>query len=153
MSLTTDRYDPGLRKIISEGPNKGQQETYLVLSEEERAKGFLMPVYRSYRHLACGGVTTMGQALCETYARRPTYYSGTFCCRCGTHFDLFRYVEAPLDAADVACGRVLHKEAAFHWVEPDGNCLIPVGATPEEAKALWDAKRRQEAEKHAGGGI
>src|ERR1700684_1360340 len=41
----------------------GQQKDYVVLSEAERAKGFVRPVRRSYKHLKCGGVTTMGQAL------------------------------------------------------------------------------------------
>ena len=34
----------------------------------------------------CGTVTTMGQALAETYARAPDFYSGTFCAGCGAHF-------------------------------------------------------------------
>lgn len=66
-------------------PN-GQQKGYVVLSEEERAKGFVRPVRHSYVHLACGTVTAMGQAIAETYARQPGFYSGTFCCGCGKHF-------------------------------------------------------------------
>lgn len=77
---------PGHRNIIKEGPRAGQQEGYVVLAEEERAKGFVRTVRRSYKHLKCGGVTTMGQTLAETYARNPSFYSGTFCCHCGTHF-------------------------------------------------------------------
>jgi hypothetical protein len=64
----------------------GQQKGYVVLSDEERAKGFVQPVRRSYRHLKCNVVTTMGQSLAETYARDPFFYSGTFCCGCGAHF-------------------------------------------------------------------
>lgn len=64
----------------------GMQKGYIVLSEEERAKGFVRPVRRSYKHLKCGVVTTMGLALAETYARDPHFYSGTFCCGCRTHF-------------------------------------------------------------------
>lgn len=64
----------------------GQQQGYVVLAEEERAKGFVRPVRRSYRHLTCGVVTTMGQTIAETYARNPHFYSGTFCCGCGSHF-------------------------------------------------------------------
>lgn len=67
-------------------PANGQQKGYVVLSEEERAKGFVEPVRRSYRHLKCGTVTTMGQALAETYARDPHFYSGTFCAGCCAHF-------------------------------------------------------------------
>jgi hypothetical protein len=68
-------------------PN-GQQEGYVVLSPEERAKGFVKPVRRSYTHRKCGVLTTMGRSLAETYARDPNFYSGTFCCGCGTHFNL-----------------------------------------------------------------
>jgi hypothetical protein len=64
----------------------GQQEGYVVLAEEERAKGFVRPVRRSYTHLKCGNDTTMGQTIAETYARNPKFYSGTFCCACGAHF-------------------------------------------------------------------
>lgn len=64
----------------------GQQEWYVVLAEEERAKGFVRPVRRSYRHLKCGAVTTMSMPIAETYARNPKFYSGTFCCDCGAHF-------------------------------------------------------------------
>lgn len=77
---------PGHREIIKEGDRAGQQKGYVVLADEERAKGFVRPVRRSYKHLTCGGVTTMGQSLAETYARDPNFYSGTFCCHCGTHF-------------------------------------------------------------------
>jgi hypothetical protein len=112
----------------------GQQKGYVVLTEEERAKGFLRPVRSSYIHVGvrpkyplrdltpeeherydkffyvqyeeypvgssmlgrywteaqlksgCGGATTMGRAIAETYARDPKFYSGTFCCHCGVHF-------------------------------------------------------------------
>jgi len=146
MGLTTDPNDPGLRKIRADG----QQEVYRVLSEEERAKGFVRPVRNSYKHVGvpraanplrdltpeeherydrfgyvkyeeypkgesstvgrfytqkqldggCGGVTTMGQALAETYARDPAFYGGTFCCHCGAHFPVgkdgeFVWLDAP----------------------------------------------------------
>jgi hypothetical protein len=68
-------------------PN-GQQRDYVVLSAEERAKGFVRPVRRSYRHEKCGGVTSMSQAIAETYARDPGFYSGTFCTSCGAHFPI-----------------------------------------------------------------
>lgn len=66
-------------------PN-GQQKNYVVLSDAERARGFVRPVRRSYVHLKCAAATSMGQALAETYARDPKFYSGTFCCGCGAHF-------------------------------------------------------------------
>lgn len=67
-------------------PATGMQKGYIVLTAEERARGFVRPVRRTYRHLTCGTTTTMGQALAETYARDPLFYSGTFCCTCRGHF-------------------------------------------------------------------
>jgi hypothetical protein len=70
----------------------GQQKGYVVLSAEERSKGFVRPVRRSYRHKTCNSMTTMGLALAETYARDPYFYSGTFCCTCAAHFPLDQFV-------------------------------------------------------------
>jgi hypothetical protein len=67
-------------------PATGQQKGYVVLSAEERAKGFVRPVRDMYRHTKCGQVTTMGSAIAETYAREPSFYSGTFCSTCRAHF-------------------------------------------------------------------
>ena len=82
MPLTTDPKDVDHKKFGEEG----QQKTYLVLSDEELAKGFVRPVRRVYVHLKCGTVTHMGLKLAETYARDPYFYSGTFCCACNAHF-------------------------------------------------------------------
>ena len=73
---------PDHREIRPDGMQKG----YIVLSEEERKRGFVRPVRRTYVHEKCKTSTTMGQALAETYARDPGFYSGTFCVACGTHF-------------------------------------------------------------------
>lgn len=134
--LTTDRNDPRLQQPPVPGK---QNDVYLVLSEEERAKGFVRPIRSRYRHVGppgpkfplvelseeekrrhkadgythfekypddypsglfgrywtqerlakvdkgCGTVTTMGRALCETYAREPHFYGATFCVGCGVH--------------------------------------------------------------------
>lgn len=74
--------DPNYR----EHKENGQQRDYVVLTAEERAKGFVRPVRRSYVHQVCGALTTMSQAIAETYARDPYFYSGTFCVGCGKHF-------------------------------------------------------------------
>lgn len=84
-------------------PN-GQQKGYIVLSEEERAKGFVRPVRKSYVHLACGGLTTMNDALAETYARQPDFYSGTFCCTCRQHFPVGECGEFVWDGTDEKVG-------------------------------------------------
>ena len=66
--------------------DSGQQKGYVVLSEEERAKGFIRPVRESYVHLTCGAVTSMKRSIAETYARDPWFYGGTFCIKCKAHF-------------------------------------------------------------------
>ena len=66
----------------------GQQEGYVVLSPEERSKGFVRPYRDAYRHLKCGKITTMSRSISETYARDPAFYSGTFCTTCGGHFPI-----------------------------------------------------------------
>ena len=91
--LTTDPEDPRLKRGPSD--EKGQNEVYLVLSEEERAKGFVRPLRRSYVHDTCGTLTRMGLALCETYARDPHFYGYTFCVHCNQHYPVseFRWAE------------------------------------------------------------
>lgn len=64
----------------------GQKKDHWILPEEERAKGFVRPVRRSYVHETCGTVTTMPTAIAETYARNPYYYGSTFCCGCGDYY-------------------------------------------------------------------
>jgi hypothetical protein len=97
MSLTTDPNDPELvRKDFGE---PGMQNKYLVLSEEERAKGFIRPVRRSYIHTKCGSQTRMGQDLAETWAHDIQFYDGTFCCICDSHYPVVE----------------------FNWVERDGS--------------------------------
>lgn len=84
--LTDDPSDPGLTHGVDpDGATVPQADAYLVLSEEERAKGFVRPVRRSYQHVGCGTVTTMSQALAETYARQPGFYGATYCCGCQRH--------------------------------------------------------------------
>lgn len=54
MSLTTDPTDPRLGHGVDEKP-VAQNAVYLVLSEEERAKGFVRPVRCSYVHVGPAG--------------------------------------------------------------------------------------------------
>jgi hypothetical protein len=83
-TLTTDRNDPKLGYGSDETPVP-QNEVYLVLSEEERAKGFVRPVRYSYVHDTCGTSTEMGTVLSETYARNPKFYGSTYCVHCSMH--------------------------------------------------------------------
>jgi hypothetical protein len=100
MGVTDDRNDPGLRRTGSDG----MQEKYLVLSQEELDKGFVRPVRRSYVHLTCHAVTTMGVALAETYARNPAFYGATYCARCGDHFPVGEDGEFIWDGTDQKVG-------------------------------------------------
>ena len=153
MSLTTDPKDPRLGHGVDNEPVP-QNEVYLVLSEEERAKGFVRPVRTSYIHVGrdlsyykgihrmlteeeqkeppkyvavmtvlenedgtfkggsyvtteeleayqfgkkiggCGGPTTMGLALSETYARDPNFYGSTYCTYCRKHLPVSEFVWA-----------------------------------------------------------
>lgn len=109
----------------------GQQRGYVVLSEEERAKGFVEPVRSSYVHVRCGAVTSMGRSLSETYARDPSFYGATFCVGCGTHFP----VGAP-------------PRGEFYW---DGTNL-PVGCRSDSTTlahfdtSAWIARGRPDLE-------
>lgn len=101
--LTDGSPVPEDRSHTEINPATGQQRGYVVLSPEERAKGFVKPVRHSYVHMKCGVETRMGTSLAETYARDPHFYSGTFCVGCRAHFPL--------------------KE--FTW-DPDGESMDPV---------------------------
>lgn len=83
-------------------PTTGQQRGYVVLSEAERAKGFVRPVRDAYRHAKCGAITTMSRPLAETYARDPFFYSATFCSTCRKHFPV-------------------GEDGEFTWYEMDGT--------------------------------
>lgn len=81
MSLTTDPHDGCLHET---GPD-GQQKCYLILPDGQR-QDLVRPIRRTYIHEKCGSVTTMAQALAETYAAKPDFYGATFCVKCGNHF-------------------------------------------------------------------
>lgn len=99
---------PVTPEALSINSATGMQKGYVVLSGAERAKGFVRPVRRSYRHDKCGGTTTMGLALAETYARSPTFYGATFCCNCSKHFPV-------------------GENGEFVWIENDGTIGPKVG--------------------------
>lgn len=105
--LTTDENDERLKQIK---PN-GQQETYLVLSEEERAKGFVRPVRRSYRHVGILGPTyplreltepeherydRFGYVKFESYPESESPITGRF------------WTQAQLDSVGKGCGSVTY---------------------------------------------
>lgn len=91
MGVTDDPKDTRLERGWDDAP-RPQAEVYLVLSEAERAKGFVRPYRDVYKHLTCGGVTHMGVALSETYARDPSFYGATYCCICQMHRPVGEFV-------------------------------------------------------------
>ena len=103
MSVTSDSSDPRLTHGADTEPVP-MADVYLVLSDEERAKGFVRPVRRSYRHQdpECGAVTRMGAALAETYSANPAFYGATYCVGCNMH-------------------RPVGPEGEFTWMTPDGK--------------------------------
>lgn len=107
MGTTTDPTDPRLTHGVDAEPVP-QAATYLVLSEAERAQGFVHPVRRSYRHEVCGSVTTMAVSIAETYARQPGFYGATYCVRCARHLPVGEHGE-------------------FVWIEADGSDGSKVG--------------------------
>lgn len=90
MSLTTDRNDPNLKE--GQKNEEGQHSVYLVLPDDEIAKGFVRPYRNKYIHNVCGVETVMGQKLSETYARDPSFYGATFCVGCNKHLSVGEFV-------------------------------------------------------------
>ena len=86
---------PDYREIDS---STGMQKSYVVLSAEERAKGFVQPVRRTYTHKTYGSHTTMDIVLAETYAR-------TFCAMRAADCPLDQFVWTGTDLQVGSCGR------------------------------------------------
>jgi hypothetical protein len=110
MVVTTDPNDPRLGHGSDDEP-RPQQDAYLVLSEDERAKGFMRPYRDAYYHFMCdttltGGpplppLTTMGRAIAETYALNPKYYGSTYCCACRMHKPVVEFRWADQETGDM----------------------------------------------------
>lgn len=99
---TDDPADPRLTHGEDDAPVP-QADVYLVLSEAERAAGFIRPLRFTYQHTGgCGARTTMGQPIAETYARQPNFYGATYCVGCRMH-------------------RPVGVEGEFHWIDSEGR--------------------------------
>lgn len=91
--LTSDPQDPRLTHGHDSTPQP-QADVYLVLSDAERARGFIRPVRASYTHTVCKSTTRMGEALAETYARDPHFYGSTYCVACRMHRPVSEFIWA-----------------------------------------------------------
>lgn len=89
--VTTDPTDPRLTRGVDD-LETGQADVYLVLTTEERAKGFIRPFRNKYIHLTCNTETVMGRELSETYARQPDFYGATYCVGCSKHRPVSEFV-------------------------------------------------------------
>ena len=94
-SLVVDREDDPRLGYGIDAVATAQHGAYLVLSDEERRKGFVRPVRRAYIHVgprggpvACLSKTTMSEAIAETYARDPGFYGATYCVSCQKHLQV-----------------------------------------------------------------
>lgn len=79
MGLTTDPQVARNSPILP----SGQQETYVILSEEERAKGFVRPVMRSYQHIGqsvCGGLAATDDNPFARVTPDPADHRVYMCC-------------------------------------------------------------------------
>lgn len=105
MGVTTDPSDPRLGRGVDAEP-VDQHDVYLVLSDRERAKGFVRPYRDTYHHVKCGRTTTMSRPIAETYARNPSFYGATYCCHCRMHLPVgeFLWIEASGALSDQAVG-------------------------------------------------
>lgn len=103
MGLTTDKNDPELGHGADDKP-RPQNAKYLVLSDDEIAKGFVRSVRTAYRHLTCGTITTIDQKIAETYAANPGFYGATYCCGCGKHLPVGADGEFVWDGTDEKVG-------------------------------------------------
>jgi hypothetical protein len=105
--ITDDPNDPRLKRGVDDAPTP-MNDAYLVMTADERAKGFVRPVRRTYLHAkdrgGCGVATTMGDALAETYARNPKFYGATYCVGCSMHRPVGAKGEFVWDGTNEAVG-------------------------------------------------
>lgn len=93
MSTTDNPNDPRLTHGADNEPTT-QAEAYLVLSDADRAQGFVRPLRYAYRHTVnCGVVTRINSdEIAATYARQPTFYGSTYCVGCRMHLPVAEFV-------------------------------------------------------------
>lgn len=130
MSLTTDRNDPRLGHGADTEPGP-QNAAYLVLSEEERAKGWVRPLRLSYRH---AGIPGPENALRDLTERERERYDGSGYVQYeeyppanGSGAIGRFWTQAQLDAIGKGCGTVTTMNRAI--AESYARCPGMYGAT------------------------
>jgi hypothetical protein len=110
MSLTTDPKDPRLGYGTDKDPVP-QNEVYLVLSEEERAKGYVRPVRTSYVHVGKKVELKGGKARKLTKKELKEYEK----------YGYYGYIKYPKSESPLS-GMYLTKEEYEHIGEYVGGC-------------------------------
>jgi hypothetical protein len=118
--LTTDRTDPGINKDRGDG----QHETYIVLSEEERAKGYVRPVRLAYRHK---GVTPKHPTRALTDDEHERY-------NVDRQYDYVLYEEYP-DGSDEKRGAVMGRFWTREQLESGCQTITSMGRAIAETYA------------------
>jgi len=110
MSLTTDPKDPRLGHGTDQ-ESVPQNEVYLVLSEEERAKGFIRPVRKSYVHIGHKVELEGGEIKPLTKKQLERYKD----------YNYAAYLKYPKERSPLV-GRFLSKEEAENIGKYVGGC-------------------------------
>lgn len=115
MSLKDDPNHPGVKRGPPDERPVPQHDTYLVLSAEERAKGFVRPVRTSYRHVGIAGpkyplrdLTDEEKATHGTRYVKYEKYPDSELPLCGRF-----WMQAQLDSVGNGCGTVTHMGQAL----------------------------------------
>jgi hypothetical protein len=69
------------------------------LPQEKRDEGFISPVRRTYRHVVCDKVTSMGELAAEAFARDPKCQASTYCHFCGADYPVADFLWEGTDEA------------------------------------------------------
>jgi hypothetical protein len=110
MSLTTDPKDPRLGYGVDK-ETVPQNEVYLVLSEEERTKGFVRPVRTSYVHIGKKVELEDGKVRKLTKKEKEHY----------KEYEYYAYIKYPKDRSPLV-GRYLTKEEYDNIGKYFGGC-------------------------------
>lgn len=116
MSFTTDPNDPRLGRGPDEKPVP-QNEVYLVLSEEERAKGFVRPLRSSYIHVGIAGpqypLQDISKEQLELYGWNGTEFAKYEPYPEGSSAKGRYWTQKQLDTVGKGCGTVTHMARAL----------------------------------------
>ena len=83
------------RKLTAEEQERYGKYDYVLFEEfpeGDTVVGRFWTSARLAQARGCGQITSMSQAIAETYARDPKFYGSTFCATCKDHFPVGEFV-------------------------------------------------------------